>query len=384
MTGGSGGDPAAPAQGPMTGGGSGGGGDPTAPAQGARTGGGGDPLGIRVDAVTGWFAAHVPEARPPLEFAPISGGQSNLTYRVTDQAGASWVLRRPPLSGILPSAHDMGREHRIISALGPTEVPVPRTHGLCTDESVNGAPFYVMEYVHGLVPRDEAVVEAAFDPRQRRAASLSLVESLVALHRVDPATVGLDQLGRPGGYAERQLRRWQHQWEQSRTRDLPAVDEVHRRLAASVPAETGPPAIVHGDYRLDNMILSPAGRVRAVLDWELCTLGEPLADLGLLLVYWTEPADETPPLGAAPTRLPGFLSRADLAAAYADASGRPLDQLDFFVAFGYWKLAVILEGVYARFAAGAYGTGDTAYQAFPEVVARLADLALAAAARAGR
>jgi aminoglycoside phosphotransferase (APT) family kinase protein len=278
----------------------------------------------------------------------------------------------------------MGREHRIITALGPTEVPVPLTYGLCTDETVNGAPFYVMEYVDGIVPREEASVEQQFGPGERRAASLSLVGTLVALHRVDPAAVGLDQLGRPGGYAERQLRRWQRQWEQSRTRDLPAVDEVHRRLAAGIPEETGPAAIVHGDYRLDNVILSPAGQVRAVLDWELCTLGEPLADLGLLLVYWSEPTDETLPLGTAPTRLPGFPSRSELAAAYAEASGRPVDQLDYFVAFGYWKLAVILEGVYARFAAGAYGTGDTAYQAFPQLVARLADLALHAVERAGR
>ena len=365
-----------------------GGGDPAVPVEAA---GGGPaapspsgPPGIRADAVTGWFAEQVPEARPPLGFAQISGGHSNLTYRVTDQAGSSWVLRRPPLSGVLPSAHDMGREHRIITALGPTEVPVPLTHGLCTDESVNGAPFYVMEHVDGIVPRDEATVEVAFGPRERRAASLSLVEALVALHRVDPAAVGLDQLGRPGGYAERQLRRWQRQWEQSRTRDLPIIDEVHRRLAADVPVETGPAAIVHGDYRLDNAILSPAGQVRAVLDWELCTLGEPLADVGLLLVYWSEPADETLPLGTAPTRLPGFASRAELVAAYAGASGRPVDELDYFVAFGYWKLAVILEGVYARFAAGAYGADTTDYQAFPTAVAQLADLALHAVERARR
>jgi len=367
-----------------------GGGDPTAPEAAA----GQDapvprsppphPPGIRADAVTGWFAEHVPEARPPLRFAPISGGHSNLTYRVTDRTGAPWVLRRPPLSGVLPSAHDMGREHRIITALGPTEVPVPRTYGLCGDESVNGAPFYVMEHVDGTVPRDEVAVRRQFGPAERRLASLSLVENLVALHRVVPAAVGLDQLGRAGGYVERQLRRWQRQWEQSRTRDLPAVNEVHRRLAADIPEQTGPAAIVHGDYRLDNVILSPAGRVRAVLDWELCTLGEPLADLGLLLVYWSGPGDEPLPFGTAPTHLPGFLPRAELVAAYAGASGRPVDEIGYFMAFGYWKLAVILEGVHARFAAGAYGDDDTPYSAFPEVVVRLAQLAAEAAGRAGR
>jgi aminoglycoside phosphotransferase (APT) family kinase protein len=358
-------------------------GGPPAPA--GLAGGPDRPVaGIRAGAVTGWFTAHVPEARPPLEFSPVSGGQSNLTYRVTDQAGAAWVLRRPPLSGVLPSAHDMAREHRIVAALGPTDVPVPRAWGLCTEESVTGAPFYVMEHVEGIVPRDEATVAGAFGPEQRRAASRSLVEALVALHRVDPAAVGLGELGRPGGYLERQLRRWQRQWEQSRTREVPAVDEAHRRLAALVPVQAGPAAIVHGDYRLDNTVLSPAGRVRAVLDWELCTLGDPLADLGLLLVYWRERDDATLPLGTAPTRLPGFPSRAELAGLYGELSGRPVDQLDYYVAFGYWKLAVILEGVHARFAAGAYGTGDTAYQAFPKVVVQLGDLALDAAERAGR
>ncbi len=349
------------------------------------TGGGPGPVpGVRAGAVTAWFAGHVPGARPPLEFTPISGGRSNLTYRVTDAGGKAWVLRRPPLSGVLPSAHDMGREHRILTALGPTDVPVPRTYGLCADESVNGAPFYVMEHVDGIVPRDEATVGRWFGPRERGQASRSLVQSLVALHRVDPRAVGLGELGRTTGYVERQLRRWRRQWEQSRTRDLASVDEAYRRLAAAVPEPSGPATIVHGDYRLDNVLLSPAGQVRAVLDWELCTLGEPLADLGLLLVYWSEPGDETLPLGAAPTRLPGFASRAELVAAYAAASGRPVRQLDFFVALGYWKLAVILEGVYARYAAGAYGTGDDAYRAFPEVVARLGDLALLAVERAGR
>ena len=341
------------------------------------------PAGIVADGVTRWFAGHVPGVQEPLAFERIAGGQSNLTYTVTDQAGGRWVLRRPPLSGVLPSAHDMAREHRIIAALAATDVPVPRAFGLCDDESVTGAPFYVMEHVDGVVPRDEATVVATFGLAERAAASTALVDALVALHRVEPEAVGLGQLGRGHGYVERQLARWRRQWEQSRTRELPAVEEVHRRLTARVPAQERV-AIVHGDYRLDNLILSPAGEVRAVIDWELSTLGEPMADLGLLLVYWAEADDELLPLGTAPTSLPGFPTRAEVAAAYADGAGRSTDDLEFFVALGYWKLAVILEGVYARYAAGAYGQADQSWREFPAVVTRLADLALAAVDRTGR
>ena len=349
----------------------------------AGAGGGGVP-GIRGEATTAWFLDHVPGARPPLAFEVIPGGRSNLTYLVRDSVGGSWVLRRPPLSGVLPSAHDMGREYRIISALHDTPVPIPRAIGLCEDHSVTGAPFYVMDYVDGIVPRDEQTVASTFDERQRAASARSLVEVLVALHGVEPAAVGLGDLGRRDGYVERQLRRWSRQWEQSKTRELPAMEEIGRRLAANVPAQQGPGTIVHGDYRLDNLIVSPAGEVVAVLDWELCTLGDPLADVGLLMVYWSDPGDDVLPLDSTVTALPGFPRRAEVAEAYATASGRDLSQLDFYVAFGYWKLAAILEGVYARFAAGAYGSGDDAYRRFAAVVERLAERALDATIRAGR
>jgi aminoglycoside phosphotransferase (APT) family kinase protein len=346
--------------------------------------GGGHPPGIDPAAVTAWFRAEVPAARPPLRFERIAGGRSNLTYRVGDAAGATFVLRRPPLSGVLPSAHDMAREHRILTALGPTPVPVPATIALCADPAVTGAPFYVMEHVEGIVPRDEATVEAALDEPARAAASSALVDALVALHAVDPDRVGLGQLGRREGYLERQLGRWKRQLEQSRTRELPVLDEVHRRLAADVPAQVGPARVVHGDYRLDNVVVSPAGRVLAVLDWELCTLGDPLADVGLLLVYWTEAGDEALPLGSAPTALPGFPSRAELAGAYADRSGRDLGELAYYTAFGYWKLAAILEGVLSRYRAGAYRGDDTSWQRFEVTVTMLADLALQATIRSGR
>jgi aminoglycoside phosphotransferase (APT) family kinase protein len=234
----------------------------------------------------------------------------------------------------------------------------------------------VTSYVDGVVPRDEATVAAHLDEPARAAAATSLVDALVALHQVDPDQVGLGELGRRHGYLERQLARWQRQLEQSRTRPLPALDEVHRRLSAAVPAQQGPARIVHGDFRLDNMVLSPAGRVLAVLDWELCTLGDPLADLGLLLVYWAEPGDDTLPLGTAPTVMPGFPDRAAITHAYATASGRDLSQLDFYVAFASWKLAAILEGVVARHATGAYGQGDDSWRHFAEVVVRLGDRAL--------
>jgi aminoglycoside phosphotransferase (APT) family kinase protein len=322
--------------------------------------------GIDLAGVTGWFEAEVAGVRPPLRVAQIAGGRSNLTYRVDDSAGSSWVLRRPPLHGVLPSAHDMGREHRVISALAGTPVPVPATFGLCQDPAVTGAPFYVMEHVEGIVPRDEATVAAGLDEPARGAAAASLVDALVALHRVDPERVGLGDLGRHHGYLGRQLARWQRQLTQTRTRPLPALDEAHRRLAANLPAQAGPARIV----------LSPTGQVLAVLDWELCTLGDPLADVGLLQVYWAEPGDQTLPLGSAPTVMPGFPGRAAVAEAYATLSGRDLSQLDVYVAFASWKLAVILEGVVARHATGAYGEADDTWRGFAEVVVQLADRAL--------
>ena len=341
------------------------------------------PEGIDVDGVTGWFADHVPSARPPLSFSLIAGGRSNLTYRVTGAGEGAWILRRPPLGSVLQSAHDMGREHRVMAALASTDVPVPPMVGLCDDESVNGAPFYVMEFVDGVVLRDEPAVAAVPEP-VRWTAGESLVDVLADLHAVDPDAVGLGDLGRKEGYVERLLKRWRGQWEKSKTRELPLVEEVAERLVRAVP-EQGPASIVHGDYRLDNAIVSPEdGRLRAVLDWELCTLGDPLADVGLLMVYWTEPDDEVSPLFWAPTRAPGFPGRKEVAARYAERSGHDLSELDYYVALGLWKIAVILEGVYARYAAGAYGQTDESYRQFEAIIPRLAEAAAEAASRAGR
>jgi aminoglycoside phosphotransferase (APT) family kinase protein len=338
------------------------------------------PEGIDPGGVEAWFEATVPDAEPPLTFSRISGGHSNLTYAVADAGGRRWALRRPPLGDRLASAHDMAREHKVISGLQETPVPVPPVVGLCEDDSVNGVPFYVMRFVDGPILRSKDEAEEAFDPSARRAIGERVADTLVAIHSVDPGAAGLGDLGRTEGYVARQLRRWQGQWEKSKQRDLPMIDDVHARLEARIP-EQGPAAIVHGDYRLDNMILTGDGDVAAVVDWELCTLGDPLADVGLLIVYWGQPGDELTPLGEAPTLAAGFPSREEVASRYAERSGRDLSELDFYVALGLWKIAIILEGVYARYTAGQYGKADAGVERFAAVVERLAVAADAAERR---
>jgi aminoglycoside phosphotransferase (APT) family kinase protein len=337
--------------------------------------------GVDIPAVSAWLSANVDGAAAPFSFGLISGGHSNLTYGVADAAGHRYVLRRPPLGHVLPSAHDMGREHRIISALGPTAVPVAPALGFTDDTSVNGAPFYVMGYVDGVVIRDKETAESALTPDARRVAAESIIETLAAIHAVDPAAVGLGDLGRHDAYIARQLKRWYTQWNASKTRDLPAIDEVHASLEARIP-EQGPAAIVHGDYRLDNCMVGPDGALRAVFDWELCTLGDPLADVGMLQVYWTGPDDEKSAWAGDATRATGFPNRAALLDRYADASGRDLADVDFYITFAFWKLACILEGVYARYVAGAMGELDPShYDHFRITVERAAT---AAAERIGR
>jgi len=333
--------------------------------------------GVQVDRVTRWFEDHVDGMVPPLEFSLIAGGHSNLTFKVTDTAGRACVLRRPPLHHVLPTAHDMSREHKIISALGPTPVPVAPAIGLCTDETVNGTPFYVMDFVEGHVLRTTEIAAAVLDEEQRRVAGESLVDVLAEIHSVDVDAVGLGDLGRREGYIERQLKRWWSQFEQSKTREVAGVEEVYRGLKERVPEQDGA-TIVHGDYRLDNTMLGDDGRVEAVLDWEICTLGDPLADVGLLMVYWSEAGDELSSLPSSPTVLPGFPSRKEIADRYAERSGRDLSRLDFYVAFGYWKLACIIEGVYARYVGGAMGAASTGFEHFGDQVVRLAETARAA------
>ena len=341
------------------------------------------PQGIQVEAVSAWLNANVSGTRSPYAFSLIAGGRSNLTYVVTDDAGRRFVLRRPPLSHALASAHDMGREHRIISALSTTRVPVPEALGLCADEAVNGAPFYVMEFVDGHVVRDQEAARRMLTPEARHAASNSLVDTLVEIHRVNPVAVGLGELGRHEGYIARQLKRWYGQWNASKTRELTDIDQVHEGLIARIP-EQGPATIVHGDFRLDNCIIGDEGGVRAVLDWELCTLGDPLADLGLLMVYWTGPNDEADVRPFSGTQVEGFLDRRDIAERYAKVSGRDISQLDFYISFAYWKLACIMEGVFARYRAGAMGdTDEQSLRLFSEQVEMAARQASQTLARLG-
>ncbi len=310
--------------------------------------------GIHYDNVSAWLSANVKGAVAPFTFEQIAGGHSNLTFKVRSADNTTVVLRRPPLGHLLASAHDMGREYKIINSLVGSNVPVPVALGLCDDPTVNDAPFYVMEFVDGHVIRDRASAETMLDKRARTRASESIVDTLIAIHNVDLVTTGLADLGRHEGYIERQLKRWYSQFSAQKTRELKLVDHVHDELALRIPTQQST-VLTHGDYRLDNCMVNSAGDVIAVLDWEICTLGDPLADLGLLMVYWTGPNDDPSGWTGESTTAEGFLNRADLAERYGRESGRDISNIGYYVAFAYWKLACIMEGVYARYLAGALG-----------------------------
>jgi aminoglycoside phosphotransferase (APT) family kinase protein len=300
----------------------------------------------------------------------ISGGKSNLTYLVRGDDGSRLVLRRPPLGLVLPSAHDMSREYRVIAALSAIGFPVPKPLRLCTDPDVIGAPFYLMEYVDGVVLRGTAD-QPAPAPEAAKACGERLLDLLLDLHGVDHRAVGLADFGQPEGYLERQVRRWHKQWERSRTRELPLVDEVTARLLKGLPASPRP-GIVHGDYRLDNVMFDrDLARVVAVLDWEMATVGDPLADVGLLVVYTGLGRQ-----GLVAPVPPGFPSGRELAERYAAASGVPIDRLDWYVALGEYKLAVISEGIHARYLQGK--TVGTGFEAFGAQVPVLVERAAAA------
>jgi aminoglycoside phosphotransferase (APT) family kinase protein len=339
----------------------------------------GGPEGVDLDALRAFFTDHVAGADDrPLSAELIAGGRSNLTYGITDGVH-EWVLRRPPLGHVLPTAHDMVREYRVITALGDTDVPVPRTYALCEDNNVNGAPFYVMERVHGRILRTGEDL-ATLTPGEAAACSRELVEVLARIHGVDYEAVGLGDFGHPDGFMERQLRRWGQQWERSKAEDLPAIDDLAQRLRRALP-ESGPPTIVHGDYRLDNTMLADddAGRIAAVLDWEMSTLGDPLADVGLFLLYWGQSEAQIIATGQAIDEQAGFASRDEIVELYAKESGRPVDNLDFYVVFAFYKLAIIVEGIAARYRMGK--TLGEGFEHMGEMVKSLVDEALEQANR---
>ncbi len=334
--------------------------------------------GIHADRVTDWLQAHVPGTKAPFTFSLITGGHSNLTYKVVDAAGQAYVLRRPPLGAVLATAHDMGREHKIISGVAHSTVPVPPALGLCTDDAVNDAPFYVMAYVDGVVLDTREVAERTVPEGERSNLGIDIIEILARLHQVDVDAVGLGDLGRKENYLERQLKRWRTQWEKSKTRELAAMDEVYDALSSEIPEQVGA-AIVHGDYRLGNMLTGEDHRIAAVLDWELCTLGDPLADLGYLLNNWAEAGEENSVAsrGAAlsPTAAPGFPSRAEMISRYESLTGRDASKIDYYRAFQYWRLAAIVEGVMARYLKGVMGA-DADTSAFKAQIDGLADSAV--------
>jgi aminoglycoside phosphotransferase (APT) family kinase protein len=320
------------------------------------------------EALAGWLGSD------DLTIEPLSGGSSNLTFRVRDR-GRELVLRRPPMSHVLATANDMKREWTVMSALHDTDVPVPEVVATCTDESVLGAPFYLTEYLDGIVFNDASDV-SHLSEQESRACALELMDVLARLHALDPTAVGLAEFGRPAGFLERQLRRWSTQWEKSKQQELPAIDEVARRLAAALPSRQGA-SIVHGDYSFNNTMFfrSPPTKMQALLDWELSTLGDPLTDVGTVTVYWGQVGElmwASREHGQPHRANAGFPSADVMLERYAEASGRDLSEVDFYKTFAVFKLAVITAGAHARLVA----TAPDRAQHAGEMTAALAQLAL--------
>lgn len=340
-----------------------------------------DGVPLDTEVLQDWLQ-HRTKVTGPLRATQIAGGRSNLTYRIEDAAGRAFVLRRPPLGTLLPGAHDMSREHRIMAALADTPVPVPQVVGLCTDEAVLGADFYVMRFTEGTVIRTKADAQS-LPVALRGAASRDLAKTLAALHAIDPERVGLGDRSRGQDYIARQLHVWKRQMDGQKGRELPLMDQVHQRLSATVPPQQGV-AIVHGDYRLDNVMLASDGTVAAVLDWELWTLGDPLADLAITMTYWTDSADAAGAVIGRPTTVPGFGDRHVFRHVYGQAGGpqMPDDLLPYYLSFGIWRLAAILEGVYQRNRAGAYGDSGDDWKSFEHHVPAMAQQAAAYADQA--
>jgi len=339
------------------------------------------PDGVDLARLERFFTEHVEGASGPLSAELISGGRSNLTYAVSDRDHV-WVLRRPPLGHVLPTAHDMAREFRVIRALAGSSVPVPRALAFCDDVAVNDAPFYVMERVDGRILRTQADLEGISRDEARRCSD-ALVDVLAALHSIDADAVGLGDFGRPDGFVERNVRRWGKQWEASRDAgcpDSPAIDELARRLTAELPPSPRG-TIVHGDYRLDNTMVAndDAGRVVAVLDWEMSTLGDPLTDLGLFLLYYGRGDAQVVATGGVISPALGFATREEVIDRYARATGIDLSWLDWYEVFASYKLAIIVAGIHARYLMGQ--TRGDGFDHMGAMVSALADGAVELASR---
>ena len=329
--------------------------------------------GLDVDRLARWWREAVGPLDSPLSGHLLTGGKSNLTYEVTDGM-THWVVRRPPLGHVLATAHDMAREYRVMSALWGTDVPVPATRALCNDDSVIGAPFYVMERVQGTPYRFASELEPLGKERTTRIAE-RLIDTLAAVHAVEPGSVGLADFGRPDGYLARQVARWQKQMAASKTRELPAADRLHELLAAKLPAEQ-PPTIVHGDYRLDNVLFDGEDRPTAVLDWEMATLGDPLADLSLMLIYGRLGKMQLAGAVSDVALAPGYPDEDAIASQYAERTGRDISRLGFYLGLAAYKLAAILEGINYRHIRGQ--TVGPGFDGLDEKVDALLDAGLTA------
>lgn len=316
------------------------------------------PEGYDVAAVSAWIDANIPSLNPPFKWRRLEGGHSNLTYEITDATGAQAVIRRPPRGELLPKAHDMEREWTIISALGPTDVPVAAALGFCPSPDITGAHFYVMGHVDGRAMYTSEDTEQCVPLAQRETLAWSFFDVLAALHDLDPDEIGLGELGKKENYIARQLKTWYRSWTSSCEAagfDDPRAHELQQFLAANTP-EQGPARVVHGDYGLHNCLIGDDCRISAVLDWEISTLGDPLADLAYALNLWTLPSDQNPVKADTGSSVAGMPSRESLAARYAERTGRDLSHLDFYTGFNWWKSAMIIHGVYARYMDGQKST----------------------------
>lgn len=328
-------------------------------------------IGLRQEAVEQWLRTALPDAVSPLSFDLLAGGYSNLTFRVGDRRGRAWVLRRPPAGPVRAGAHSMEREWRIISALQSTPVPVPPAVAFCADPDVTGAEFYVMDHVEGVVV-DSAVKAGVLSSDARRRVSSELVATLSHLHEVDPAVVGRRPGDGTSSYVSRQLELWIGQIASGGAPRTREILEVHQLLFEGMPPQRWT-SLTHGDFRLGNVLVSTSGAIEAVLDWELWTTGDPLADLGWLAAWWNLDTDD----GWAPSRAEGFPQAADLVADYQRLTGRDTSDVAYYVSFALWRLSCISEGVYERYAAGIMGRPPVSLDS---LAARPRELAAAARA----